>query len=471
MLDLLTKVIEQLATFLKFPTEVSNFLIKVVDFAWGLPLVILLIGGGIILIVYSQFIPLKGFAHAFKLLFGRFQHKNEKAAEGQLSHFKALSNALAATIGLGNIGGVAVAISQGGPGAIFWMWIAALIGMNTKFFECSLAVMFRGKDYNGEVQGGPMYVIEQQLPKAFKFLSIFFAVFGLLGTMALFQVNQLSSYVYEEFQIEKIYVGLLSAILVFVVLKGGIQRLANVTSSLVPIMCVFYVICCLIIWFMNIEQIPAVFAKIFTSAFTGEAMFGGATGIGIIAVLQVGVKRAAFSNEAGVGTAPMAHSNAKTAEPISEGLVAMLGPFFDTIIVCTMTAITILVSLSPEQLANKDGILMTTQAFENSLPGFGSKFLGLAILLFAFTTMLGMANYNQKCWDYLFKGRKFLRHNTFRLWFCTTLIIGSVASIDDVVSILDIGYGFMAWPNMFATLYLAPRVIRHMKDYFQRFDL
>lgn len=443
---------------------ISNFLAALVDFVWGTPLVILLIGGGSYLLFVSRFLPLKGFLKAFQLICS----KPDKNAPGQISHFQALCNALAATVGLGNIAGVAVAISQGGAGAIFWMWVAALIGMNTKFFECTLSVMYRGKDHNGEVQGGPMYVIENALPKSFRFLAFFFAICGLIGTMALFQVNQLAAYVHEEYSVAPLVVGVLSALFVGYILIGGIKRLARVTSYLVPLMCLFYILCGVVILFLNAEKIPGLFTLIFKEAFTGQAVVGGAMGLGVLEVLKIGVKRAAFSNEAGVGTAPMAHGNAQTSEPVSEGLVAMLGPFFDTIIVCTITALVILSSLPQEALSESSGVLLTTSAFEASLPGFGKHFLGFAILLFSVTTMIGMANYNNKCWNYLFKGRKGFGEKTFIFVFCMTLVIGAIGAQDDVVNLLDSGYALMAFPNMIATLWLAGRVRKEAKSYFAR---
>lgn len=445
----------------------SHFLVQAVDLIWGLPLVFLLIGGGLGLVFYSSLLPIVGFAHAIRLVLGHYKERDKKAP-GQLSHFQALTNALAATVGLGNIGGVAVALTQGGPGAVFWMWVAALIGMNTKFFECSLAVMYRGKDYKGEVQGGPMYVIAQALPGFFRPMAYMFAICGLIGCMALFQVNQLAEYLENHYQWDRLTVGIFSAIAVGFVLKGGLKRMGKVTGALVPGMAIFYVIGSLVIISLNFEKVPGVFALIFHDAFTGQALFGGAAAWGFIEVMKVGVKRAAFSNEAGVGTAPMAHSNAKTTEPISEGLVAMLGPFFDTIIICTMTAVVILITLPVEKFQGVAGVLITIEAFEASLPGVGQHLLGIAILLFSFTTMIGMANYNGKCWDFIFKGRWGMTQNTFILVFCGTLIFGSLTRLENVVNILDIGYGLMAYPNMIATIWLAPKVKKALKEYFKR---
>lgn len=418
----------------------------------------------------SRLLPLRGFTHAFALILGKFQHSNQQKAEGQISHMQGLTNALASTVGMGNIAGVAVAITQGGPGAIFWMWVAGILGMNTKFFECSLAQMYRGHDYRGEVQGGPMYVIERALPRSMRPLAIFFAVCGLIGTMTLFQINQLAQYAQEEFACPPIAVGVMCAILVGIILLGGIRRLAKVTEALVPSMCVLYVCSCLYILLVNASHVPGIFLSIFSHAFSGHAALGGAMGIAFIEVMKIGVKRAAFSNEAGIGTSPMAHSNVRTSEPISEGLVAMLEPFFDTIVVCTMTALVILVSLDAGVLSESDsGVLLTRQAFQVAMPSFGTYFLGLAVLLFSVTTMIGGANYNEKCWNYLFRGRWGLGRNTFICCFCASLVFGSAVSMDNVVNIIDIGFAFMAIPNLIATLFLARKVEAALTEYVAKY--
>jgi AGCS family alanine or glycine:cation symporter len=416
-------------------------------------------------------LPLRGFFHAIRLVTGKLHLEGDEDAQGQISHFQALSNALAATVGLGNIAGVAVAITQGGPGAVVWMWIAAVIGMNTKFFECTLALMYRGRDYRGEVQGGPMYVIANALPKQLYPFAVFFAVCGLVGCMALFQSNQLSGYMQSQYNVPPEAIGVACALVVGFVLKGGLKRLSKVTSSLVPVMAVFYVMGCLVVLILNLEKIPGLLGAIISDAFTGEAMFGGAMGYGFLEVMRVGVKRAAFSNEAGVGTAPMAHGNAKTSEPVSEGLVAMLGPFLDTMIICTMTALVVLIAIPLETVQGLGGITITSRAFEVALPGAGSHVLGIAVLLFSITTMIGMANYNEKCWNFLFKGRRGFGENTFIAVFCLTLGLGAISELSDVVNILDTGYGLMAFPNMMATLILAPKVKQAMKDYFSKYKL
>lgn len=450
----------------------SESLSLVVDYAWGLPLLLLLVVGGLLLMLYSRLLPLTGFKHSLRLISGRFHHEGDDKDLGQISHFQALTNALAGTIGIGNIGGVAVAVTQGGPGAIFWMWLTGLIGMNTKFFECSLSVMYRGEDYLGQVQGGPMYVIEKALPKVFRPMAYFFAVSGLVGTLALFQVHQLSEFAFEHFDVPKRLVGILSFIFVYIVALGGVKRIAGATSRLVPFMSVFYVLACLYIILFNLEKVPEVFVTIFRQAFSRDAAWGGALGVGFMQVMQIGVKRAAFSNEAGMGTAPMAHSNVKTSEPMSEGFVAMLGPLLDTLVICTMTALVILIAIPQEQMAVEvSGVLLTAQAFESYIPGWGKYFLGVAMLLFASTTMVGMANYNEKCWNFLFKGRWFLTRKVFIIVFCTTLYLGAEGEITDVVNFLDIGFAFMALPNMITTLILAPKVMEQFRLYKKKYQI
>ncbi len=443
----------------------SEVLVYLVDLVWGPVLIALLLLGGVYLFFLSQGKALAHFSLGIRLLFGFSDFGQSKSAKGQLSHFKALSNALASTIGLGNIAGVAVAISQGGPGSLFWMWVSGFIGMNTKFFESTLSLLFRGVDASGQVQGGPMYYI----PKIFKgslgvYLGIFFAVVGLIGTQAMFQTNQLAGYLNLEVGVPNWVTGVVMAMATGIVLLGGLRRIAQITSAVVPIMCVLYVGACLMIIGINITKVPETFMLIFTQAFSLSAVGGGAGGYAIVHVFQIGIKRGLFSNEAGAGTAPMAHGNAKTSEPVSEGLVAMLGPFIDTIVVCTMTALVILMSIDLTTLdGNIQGVLLTTRAFENNLGNFGVFILGLSIFFFSFSTMIGMANYNEKCWAYLFKKNRFLNNKVFIAVFSMMLFLGAVGTISDVVNFIDLGFGLMVYPNMLAILFGAPFVIKELK--------
>ena len=449
------------------------------DLAWGIPLIVLLVGGGMMLLIVSRLLPFAGFMHALRLALGRYHHPGDADDPGQISHFKALCNALAATIGLGNIAGVAVAITQGGPGAILWMWLAALIGMSTKFFECSLAVMYRGRDHRGQVQGGPMYVVQNALPGWLKPLAIFFAVCGLVGTTALYTANQTAGFFHSAYAQhsdrlvaslfgDKLTLGIVLAALVTYILLGGIKRLASWTSALVPVMCLFYVGASLVVIAMHLDAVPEAFKSIFVKAFSPDAVIGGAEGT-FVMVLINGIKRSAFSNEAGVGTAPMAHSNAKTTEPVSEGLVAMLGPMIDTIIVCTMTALVILVSVEPADYVGRKGVVLTHYAFTENFGAWGTFGMTVAVALFGFSTMVGMANYNSKCFDFLFKdvlgpfGRWI-----FLAWFAFTLILGAAAPHDEMIMLIDTAYGLMAIPTMMTTLILAPRVIHALRSYSSR---
>ncbi len=315
---------------------------------WGTPLIILLLGGGIFFSIYSRFTPFLFIKHAIDVLMGKYDSDDDP---GQITHFQALSSALASTVGMGNIAGVAVAIQTGGPGAIFWMWLTAVIGMSTKFFTCTLAVMYRGRDDQGEVQGGVMYYIEEGLGKKYRPLALMFSISGLLGCITFFQANQLSQIIRDFFYkpaglfqtsqfTGDLMSGIVVAVLVGIVIFGGIQRIAKVAEKLVPGMVGLYILGAVFILGKNFEQIPGIFSMIIKDAFTGDAVMGGALGTMII----TGVRRGLFSNEAGTGTEAMAHGAAKTTEPVREGLVAMLGPFIDTIMVCTITALIILTS-------------------------------------------------------------------------------------------------------------------------------
>lgn len=447
----------------------GQILSDISDFLWGTPLLVFLLIANLILLYFSKLAPIKGLFHSVRLIAGKYDKENHDD-EGQITHFQALCNALAATIGLGNISGVAIAIYQGGAGAIFWMWITALLGMNTKFFECTLAVMYRGKDYNNEVQGGPMYFINNGLGKKYNFLAIFFSICGVIGTLALFQINQLSHFISRNYSVENYITGFFFTFAIAYILFGGLKRISKFTSSIVPVMSLLYFVLCIIILSLNIDKIPTVFISIFSEALTGKSVGGGVLGYSIMHIIQTGVKRAAFSNEAGIGTAPMAHGNAKTSEPISEGYVAMIGPLVDTIIVCTLTALTILVSIKPN-MGDLNGINLTTFAFTENLGEFGRHSLGLIILMFSFSTMIGMANYCKKCWDYLFKGRFGFGNRTFIIYYSFTLAIGAVIEMSSVINIIDICYALMAIPNIIGTVFLASKVREKLKLYNSKYNI
>lgn len=444
--------------------SISTFLSDAVNFIWGPPLLFLLLGGGLFLLIYSRFLPFRFLRHAINVLRGKYDDPNDP---GDISHFQALSGALAATIGMGNISGVALAIAAGGPGAMFWMWVSAFIGMATKYFTCTLAVQFRGKDSLGEIQGGPMYVIREALGKKWMPLAGFFCVAGFFGATPVFQTNQMVAVfknvilipagIQDSFGVN-LTIGIVIAALVAVVILGGIKRIGNVASKLVPFMVVLFVISVLSIMILNPSEVLPSFMFILKDAFTAKAMLGGAIG----AVIVEGAKRAAFSNEAGIGMAPLMHGAAKTKEPVREGLVAMLGPAIDTIIVCTMTGLCILIT-GAWKSGETDGIVMTAKAFAISLPGFGPYILMLCVMVFAITTIFGLAYYGQKCLSFLI-GAKYGKY--FYYWYIALVLVGSVASLTDVVNLVFVAYGLMAVPTMISTIVLAPRVMEATKKYF-----
>ena len=439
------------------------------DFAslmWGYPLLILMMGGGIFFTVYSRFTPFRFFRHGIKILLGQYDNPRDP---GDLTHFQALSTALASTVGMGNISGVAVAISMGGPGALFWMWISAFVGMSTKFFTCTLSIMFRGKDDRGDVQGGPMYVIETALGRKFKALAILFSTAGLIGCLPLFQANQLTQIIRDEIWKNNgwftdsvltgnLVVGIPVAVLVAFVIFGGIKRIGYVASRLVPLMVSLYLLAGIFIMITNLAHIPDLLALIFSDAFSGKAAAGGVIG----SVIITGVRRASFSNEAGLGTEAMAHGAAKTREPVREGLVAMLGPFIDTIVVCSITGIVILLSGLWE--GNEiSGVTLTTMAFSQELGSMGKSLLLICVFIFSLTTMFGQSYYGSKCTGYLFGTRWKQKYNLF---YVIAVIFGAVVSLNVVINIIDGVYALMAIPTMVSALLLSPQVMNEAKRYF-----
>ena len=441
----------------------------IIDFSnwiWGTPLLLLLMGGGFFLFIYSGAIPFRGFKHAMKLIGGKYDDPN---AQGDITSLQALSSAVAATVGLGNISGVALAISMGGPGAIFWMWVSAFVGMATKYFTCTLAIMYRGKDSSGHIQGGPMYVIEEGMGKKWKFLSIIFSVAGVLGLLVIFQANQLTAILrivllepwgLDRGEPTRWVIGIVMMLLVSTVILGGIKRIAAVASKLVPFMVALYLFTVIFIVFRYIGEVPEMLLLIVQDAFTGEAVLGGSVG----AVIIIGARRAAFSNEAGIGTAPMVHGASKNNEPVREGLIAMLGPFIDTIVVCTLTALVIMLT-DVWQTTEKDGVLLTLTAFQTALPGIGKYLLMAAVLVFALSTMFTYSYYGHKCFNYLFGADK---ANYYNFFYLGTIVIGAVTSLSVVMSFVDAMYAIMAFPTMISTIYLAPKVKAATKEYFER---
>ena len=452
---------------------IESFIVDFANWIWGIPLLILLLGGGLFFTLYSRFLPFKYFGHAIGILRGKYDNPDEK---GQINHYQALSTHLASTVGMGNIAGVAIAISMGGPGAIFWMWVSAVLGITTKFFTCTLSIMYRSKDENGQVHGGPMHVIKEALNKRWMPMAYLFCVTGMIGCLPIFQANQLTQVIRDVLIIPMgmgqgtfdllgmsirhtdMYVGLGLTVLVGMVIFGGLKRIVNVASKMVPLMVVVYFITVIIIVLIHISSVPDMLALIFTDAFTGQSVVGGTIGTVII----TGARRAAFSNEAGIGTAPIAHGVAKTDEPIREGLVAMLGPAIDTLIVCTLTALAILIT-NVWQTTDLDGVTLTSKAFEVAFPRFGNYILLTCICFFASSSLFTYSWYGTRCLAFMVGEH---RKHYYNYIYVLTIVVGAVVSIGTVESLISGSFALMAIPTMLSTIYLAPMVMQKAKEYF-----
>ena len=448
-------------------STLESLLGRLAGFLWGLPLVVLLVGGGLFFLIYSRFIPYRHLPESLRLL----TLPPDENEPGQLSHFQALCTALSGTLGMGNVSGVALAIALGGPGAIFWMWVSALLGIATKFYTCTLAVMYKGKDSEGEWQGGPMYVIREGLGRPWLPLAYFFALAGLFGTLPIFQINQLVQVLRDTIAIPAgvtsadahftfdFIVGCLLAVVVLVVGLGKLPRLGRIARIIVPSMVATYILLTGFVLISHASEVPAALALIVSDAFTGNAVAGGVVG----AVIITGIRRAAFSNEAGIGTEAMAHGAARTKEPVREGLVAMLGPIVDTLIVCTCTALVILIS-GVWQSGEANGATLTATAFGELFPMGGSVILALLVSVLGLSTVFTFWYYGSKCLGFLI-GAKYQHHY---IWFYMGLVVlGAVASLQIVVNLIDSMYALMAIPTMTATLLLAPKVNQAAKSYFK----
>ncbi|MGO1584904.1 MAG: alanine/glycine:cation symporter family protein [Mesonia sp.] len=439
---------------------------------WGFPLIILLVGGGLYLLILSNFLPFRYLGHALDVLKGKFNNPDDP---GEINHFQALSTALSSTVGMGNIAGVAVAITLGGPGAIFWLWVSAFVGMATKFFTNTLAVMYRGKDTQGKLQGGVMYFIEEGLGKKWKFLAVLFSIAGLVGALPVFNVNQLTQAInfilLEPNDIitglgTNLIIGIVLVILTSVVILGGIQRISKTVSRLVPAMIVLYFISVLTILVVNFEVVPQYFSMIFTDAFAaenykGDPMLGGVLG----GLIILGIRRGAFSNEAGIGTATMAHGASQTSEPIREGLVAMLGPAIDTLVVCTLTALSILVT-GIWQTSDVNGVSLTAAAFKDSIPYVGDYILLLCIAAFSISSLFSFSYYGTKCLSYL-AGAEYKHY--YNYVYIISILLGATTSLSAMINLIDSFFALMAIPTMIATLILAPKVMKEARRYFKKY--
>lgn len=436
----------------------------------GVPLIVLwMICGAIIFTFYFKFINIsrKGLRETFRLLKGHYDGALEKNAVGEVSHFQALTTSLSATIGLGNIAGVAVAINNGGPGAAFWMMLAGFFGMSSKFTECILGVKYRiVKD--GVASGGPMYYLSRGIKGGLgKFLAIAFAILcigGSFGGGNMFQANQAFAQVsgaIPELAGYGFYFGLLLAVLVGVVIIGGIKSIAKVTDKIVPVMAIGYVLAALIIILMNIEQTPRAFGKILDGAFSSDALKGGFLG-----VLVLGIQRAAFSNEAGVGSASIAHSAVKTNYPASEGFVAMVGPFVDTVIVCLMTSLVLIFTDFDDGASGLTGSELTSAAFESVFSWYGWVLL-VAILLFSFSTMISWSYYGLKAWEYIFGDSK-ISSTLYKLIFLVFVVVGASSGLGAVLTFSDLMILAMAVPNILGLYILLPKVKEELKKYWDK---
>jgi AGCS family alanine or glycine:cation symporter len=460
-----------------------NEIISIVATGVWTPVLFLLILGGVFFLFYSRFLPYKYFGHAIAILRGKYDDPNNP---GQLSAYEALSTALASTVGMGNIAGVAAAISLGGPGALFWMWVTAFVGMSTNFFTSTLSVMYRGKDSEGQIQGGPMYVIREALGKSWYPLAVLFCVCCTVGCLPIFQANQLTQIIIDigisspeiraasfsiagiEINTAKFIIGTVLMIISGIVIVGGIQRIGSWAGKMVPLMIVVYFVSVLLILIIHIDKVPHYFAMIITDAFAanhfkGEPLLGGIVG----GLIVTGVRRASFSNEAGIGTAPMALGASKSKEPIREGLVSMLSPAIDTLIVCSLTALAILVT-DVWNTSGANGVTLTATAFESSLGTPGKILLLVSAFFFAITSLFSYSYYGSKAVSFMFGVNAGKYYDYFYLG---TIIIGAVLSMQDVMNIIDIAYALMAVPTMTSGLILAPKVMTEAKAYFKRMKL
>jgi len=443
------------------------------DLGTGLPFIVaVLLLGGIYYSFYFGWLSLRGFRHSIDVIRGRYDNPDDP---GEIPHFQALTSALSATIGLGNIAGVAIAVSLGGPGAVFWMVVTALFGMSSKLASCTLAVMYRKVHPDGHISGGAMYYLEQGLERRGmmefgRTLAVVFAfltIGGSVGGGNMFQANQtieILSTVSPIFQEYNWVMGLAMSAMVALVIIGGIRRIGRVTSRIVPIMCVLYVVASLAIILSHITEVPGMIAMIVSQAFTGPAIYGGFMG-----VLVMGIRRAAFSNEAGLGSAAFAHAAARTDEPAREGIVAMIGPFIDTIVICMMTALVCMITgvyslpefQSPEFIV---GARMTAAAFDTFIPG-ARYVLAVAVMLFAYSTMISWSYYGERAWEYLFGSRTIL---LYRLIFVFFVFVGSVTALDNVLSFSDMMILGMAFPNIIGGVILSPQIKACLNDYWER---
>lgn len=429
------------------------------SFLWGPVTIVMLLGTGIFMTLLVSAVQIRKFPYAWRLISGKYDNPDDA---GEITHFQALSAALSATIGTGNIAGVGTAIAVGGPGAIFWMWVTAFFGMALKYGECLLSLKYRVIHEDGSISAGPMYYLERGLGQ--KWLAILFALFASIASFGIgnmVQANSVAEPVQTYFGIPKLMTGLVIGLLVFAVIIGGIKRIGHVAAKLVPFMAAFYILGALAVIVTNMGAVPAAFATIIHDAFNGTAATGGFTGAIIAQTIKMGVARGLFSNEAGLGSAPIAHGAAQTKEPVREGLVAMLGPFIDTIVICTMTGLVIV--LSGAYTSGLTGADLTAKAFNIGMPVKGGYVVALGIIVFAFSTAISWSYYGDRSVEYLF-GPKVIA--PYRIIYCILLPVGATVELNTVWTISDIFNALMAWPNLIGLILLSGVILRSTREYF-----
>jgi len=441
--------------------EITNVFVSL---AWGPWLVFLLVGSGLFFSIFSRFIPFRNLKNGFKYLF-----QKDNTSEGRISKYEALSSALSGTIGLGNIAGVALAIQLAGPGAVFWMWMTACLGIATKFFTCSLSVMYREKDSDGTILGGPMYVIKNGLSSKWAFLAYLFAFFGMIGGLPAVQSNQMVQIIsdfalpilsFDNQLVFNLVCGIIIALVAGTVIIGGLTRIAKASSWLVPVMGGLYVLSATLILIANFEAVPNVIKIIFLDAFSGTSVAGGT----LIGVIMYGIQRGAFSNEAGIGTEALIHGTAKTNNPIKQGFVAMIGPVFDTLLICTATAVVIILSglwASDEY----SGVSLTAMAFQAFLGNVGIGIVFLCVVFFGISTIFTYSYYGSVCARFLFgvKGQKI-----YLYIFISTIVFFASISLDSAINIIDGSFAMMAIPTLVSSIILAPKVVAEASKFLAR---
>ena len=439
--------------------KINSFINNIV---WGPPILILIVGSGLYLSIKTGFFSITKLGYILKNTFLKMFSKEQKG-EGEVTAFQAVATALAATVGTGNIAGVATAIALGGPGAVFWMWFAAIVGMTTKFAEVVLAVHFREKTEDGRFVGGPMYYIEKGL--GWKWMAVLFAAFGTLASFGIGNMTQSNSValaVQGSFNIPPLATGIVLAVITGLVIVGGIKRIGAFTEKLVPFMAAIYIIGGLVILFTNIGAIPAAFALIFKEAFTGTAAVGGFVGSTMMLAIRYGVARGVFTNEAGLGSAPIAHAAATTDHPVRQGLWGVFEVFVDTLVICSLTALVIITTGAWQ--SGESGAVLTTLAFNTALPG-GGIIVTVGLMLFAYSTILGWEYYGERCLEYLAGTKPIL---AFRIIWVIFVVIGAIGGLEFIWSLADTLNGLMAIPNLVGVLFLSGTVFKLTKEFFAK---